>query len=434
MTPKTTLARPVRSVSRLVVALRQRLAEDLAVRLVRDRYEAVARLREMAGGADSFSVRVFGRRGLLVRGEEGVREFYHPALVTRRSAVPAPIRLVLFGAGAVHGLDGVAHRRRKALLLQMIDQQATERLTAEVAQRLDDEVMRWEQLGTVRLFDALVDVYGASALAWAGTSTRGPAAKSVVRELGAIVDGFGLGGTPYRRAVWARIRSQRWARDVIRDVRNGRRDPPADSPVAILAATGRGQLSDRVAATELLNLVRPTVAVAYFGAYSAHAIIARPDWRAPLAAGSVRHLRAFEHEVRRWYPFTPLLTGRMKRNYRWGKRVYRRGDWMVLDVVGTNRDPRLWERPDQFLPERFLDREPTAFDYVPHGGGDAATGHRCPGEPLAVGILGATIERLATMDFTLAPHGWQVPLHRIPSRPGAGMTLLNVRGRPARVP
>jgi fatty-acid peroxygenase len=418
-----------RLASRVVSGLRKRLVEDLIIRLARDRYEAVARLRETAGGADCFPVRVLGRRGLVVRGEAGVRAFYDATLVTRRAAVPAPIRLVLFGPGAVHGLHGIAHSRRKTLLLQMVDDEAAERLTIEVAERLDHEILRWEELGTVQLLEALMDVYGAAALEWAGTGTRGGEAKVISRELGLIVDGFGLGGTPYARAVLARVRAQRWAVGVIKTVRDGRREAPDGSPVAVLAATGRDQLSDEVAGTELLNLVRPTVAVAYFGAYAAHAISTRPDWQLPLAAGSVQHLRAFEHEVRRWYPFTPLLTGRIKRSYRWGLLTYRKRDWMVLDVIGTNHDPRIWERPEKFAPERFLEREPTAFDYVPHGGGDPSTGHRCPGEPLAVGILAATIERLATIEFTLGPDTHQVPLHRIPSRPVNGMTLLNVRRR-----
>src|SRR3954463_15102893 len=42
---------------------------------------------------------------------------------------------------------------------------------------------------------------------------------------------------------------------------------------------------------------------------------------------------------------------------------------MVRDVIGTNQDPRRWPHAMTFDPERFVDREPNAYGYVPHGGG-----------------------------------------------------------------
>jgi fatty-acid peroxygenase len=200
-----------------------------------------------------------------------------------------------------------------------------------------------------------------------------------------------------------------------------------ETPLARIAAA---DLPDTVAAVELLNVLRPTVAVTYFGSYAAHALEAHPDWKDRLASGSVRELSAFEHEVRRWYPFTPLLTGRTVRQFVRDGQSLPAGSWMVLDVLGTNNDPVSWHDPEVFRPERFLDREPNAYEYVPHGGGDPATGHRCPGEPLAVGILETTLRLLASLDFELASESRTVELHRVPSLPPRHMELLNVR--PAR--
>src|SRR4051794_41898554 len=95
-----------------------------------------------------------------------------------------------------------------------------------------------------------------------------------------------------------------------------------------------------VAATELRNVLRPTVAVAYFGAFAAQALDAHPQWRERLTGGSESDLRAFEHEVRRWYPFTPLLTGRLRSDYSTDGEVFRRGGWVVFDAPGRNNDAR----------------------------------------------------------------------------------------------
>lgn len=86
-----------RPVSRLAGAVRGALDSELSVRLLRDRYAALSRLRDDRGGADWYPARMLGRPALVVRGEDGVRTFYDRGLVTRRAAVPAPVRLVLFG-------------------------------------------------------------------------------------------------------------------------------------------------------------------------------------------------------------------------------------------------------------------------------------------------------------------------------------------------
>src|SRR3954449_10872134 len=126
---------------------------EISIGLVRHGYGAIAKLREANGGADWFAARMLGRRALVVRGEEGVRTFYDPELVTRKGAVPAPVRLLLFGPGAVHGLNGDAHTRRKQIFLQTVDRPAVERLAGEVSLRLDEAAAGWRTEGTIRLFD-----------------------------------------------------------------------------------------------------------------------------------------------------------------------------------------------------------------------------------------------------------------------------------------
>lgn len=407
------------------------MIDELTVRLLRDGYRAVSRLREANGGADWFRARMLGRRALVVRGEDAVRTFYDPDLVTRTGAIPAPIRLLLFGPGAVHGLNGEAHARRKRIFLSIVDRAAVDRLAEEVARRLDDATAGWPSSGSVRLFDELVQVYGPAVLRWAGTGAEGPEVQRISRELAKIVDGFGVAGTAYPRAWLARFRTTRWARRLVREVRDGVRRPEEGTPLARLAA--ERDLPATVAGVELLNILRPTVAVAYFGAYAAQALESQPAWKDRLARGRSADLRAFEHEMRRWYPFTPLLTGRLLQDFEWGGTRFPRRSFLALDVLGTNRDPRAWPDPDSFRPERFVDREPNPYEYVPQGGGDPATGHRCPGEPLAVGILEVTLRTLARLDFEVSPEGRTVPMRRVPSLPPHGLEIRNVRPAPVGV-
>jgi fatty-acid peroxygenase len=66
--------------------------------------------------------------------------------------------------------------------------------------------------------------------------------------------------------------------------------------------------------------------------------------------------------------------------FEWRDRHFSKGSWVILDLYGTNHDTRLWEDPSKFQPERFRQWDGSAFDFIPQGGGEYYTGHRCPGE------------------------------------------------------
>jgi fatty-acid peroxygenase len=91
---------------------------------------------------------------------------------------------------------------------------------------------------------------------------------------------------------------------------------------------------------------------------------------------------------------------------------------VLLDLYGQNHDTGLWPAPYDFRPERFLGRPIGDFDLVPQGGGDASTGHRCPGEPVTLALLAALGQRLGRLDWSMVqPQDLRIPLRRIPAVP-----------------
>jgi fatty-acid peroxygenase len=205
---------------------------------------------------------------------------------------------------------------------------------------------------------------------------------------------------------------------------------PAGSAVEVVArhrdADG-ALLEPRVAAVELLNVIRPTVAISWFLAFSGHALTRWPQHRAKLAGGDPGFAEAWAHEVRRFYPFAPFVGGRTPTALeRDGERIPD-GAMVLLDIYGQLHDGELWDEPYAFRPERFLDRGIDAFDLIPQGGGDPRTGHRCPGEQVTVAVLRALAVRLARLDATVPPQDLDIALHRIPALP-ADRVRLDVRG------
>ena len=100
------------------------------------------------------------------------------------------------------------------------------------------------------------------------------------------------------------------------------------------------------------------------------------------------------------------------------------GRRILLDVHGTNHG-EAWSDPWAFEPERFLDTDPMECPaFVPQGGGDVRTGHRCPGEGVAVGLMVTTLRALADLpDLEVRPEDLHFSMRRMPTRPDTGFRV-----------
>ncbi|MFJ6438365.1 hypothetical protein [Streptomyces sp. NPDC091416] len=85
-------------------------------------------------------------------------------------------------------------------------------------------------------------------------------------------------------------------------------------------------------------------------------------------------------------------------------------------------------RPYVFDPARFRGtpvRRPD--ELVLQGGGDPATGHRCPGEDIALALLSALAGLLSGLSYQLPDQDLAIPSHRIPTAPRSGFVIKDVR-------
>jgi fatty-acid peroxygenase len=268
-----------------------------------------------------------------------------------------------------------------------------------------------------------VRVLGETVLAWAGVPLDADDPGEVTAELDAMVRGAGRFGPANAVARARRLRTERRARRWIGRARSGAL--PADTVLADVAAwtdeAGR-PLPVPVAAVELLNLLRPTVAVAEFLVLAALVLTLRPGERARVRDDA--YATAFAHEVRRRAPFFPVIAGRATRPLDWRGQDLGPRAWVMLDLYGTNHDARIWPEPQRFRPARFLDGADPRW-IVAQGAGDYTPDHRCPGEPLTNGLI-ARFARL------LAEEGWRpagevdpyVRFSRIPALPRTPLRLV----------
>jgi fatty-acid peroxygenase len=391
---------------------------DLLTQLLRHGYGGVELERRARSGGDTFATRMAGRRAVVVRGPAGAELFYDETVVRRTGAIPFPLRGLLFGRGAIHGLDDEAHDVRKQLFFDVLAPERVKELVALCTARLEERVAGWAGR-PVRVHDELAEVYGQAVIEWAGLDESRESAYGWSTELARIVDGFGGNPTSYPRAWVARRRCNSWATSHVRAVRKGRSAPPVDSALALFAAS---DLDETTAGVELLNVLRPTVAVAWLGAWAALYLDEAPRWREQLRGPTPgTHHVAFAEEVRRSTPFVPVLAGKVRREVTHDGVDLHEGDRVVLDVWGTDQAGAVWDKPELFSPERFLRHEPGPYDFLPQGGG-LPTGHRCPGEPFTLLLLAETVRLLAGVDHRVAS-SHDVDLARMPTLPEDGLLL-----------
>ncbi|MFC8369593.1 cytochrome P450 [Streptomyces sp. NPDC057239] len=374
----------------------------------------------------ALALRVLGKPALAVRGPDAVCFFYDEEHVRRHGALPGPVLSTLFGHGAVHTLDGDAHRQRKSFFLPLLETDAVTGSAGHIADAWDEAVPRWRERPEVVLFDAVSRVITRGVCRWAGVPLTEDEEEPLARDLLAMVDGFATVGPRHWRARRARTRREQRFADLVARVRSGAVDAPTGSVLDRVCghrdASG-AELSPRNAAVELLNVIRPTTALSWFVAFAAHALHCWPEHSERLRSGEAAFATAFAHEVRRFYPFAPFLGGQAVTDLTWHGRRVPAGGLVLLDVYGQNHDERLFKNPYAFRPERFLDRPPGRDDLIPQGGADPRAGHRCPGEAMAVGVLETLAQRLAQLSYEVPPQDPTIPLNRIPTRPRSGMII-----------
>ena len=362
---------------------------------------------------------------MVVSGPAGVRRFYDDRL-QRRHAVPPLVKLVLFGQGAVHGLDGEVHHQRKSLFVDTLTAASVDDLARRADQQWQRTIGGWADRDRVFLFDEAAATIAAAVVPWAGITLAPAELQRRTAQLVAVVDGFATPVRPYLRAALARRQTNRWLRSLVHQVRSGRLDPAPGTALHAVATfrDGGGRLlSPRVAGVELHNVIRPTIAVAWFISFAGMALHQHPEWRHRIAAGDASALHAFTHEVRRLYPFVPILAARTRHQQEVAGFPLRRGGLVVLDVHGTNHDPAHWADPDTFNPDRFLQGSYDPDALVPQGGGDVSHGHRCPGEDVTLTMLRVAVRRLAEQPDLVDTADLRYDISRIPTRPYAGVTL-----------
>jgi cytochrome P450 len=318
-----------------------------------------------------------------------------------RGAAGAPVWAL--GPNSVSVLAGPEHMRQRKLLLPPFHGEhlrkhedlivnATRRVMADWPLERPMRMQPRSRLITLEVI--MGSVFGVEAErmdAMQTTIVALMAPKQIVAGLRALVQGTGEERPPgaigdgldrLDEQIYAEIRNRREQSDL-----EQRSDIMS---MLLLARDDDGtQLTDEEVRDELVTLLlagHETTATAV--SWAIERLVRHPDKLARLVAeidaqqdgGGDEYLTAVINETLRVRPPQGIVVRKLVRELQIGRFLLPAGTTTAISVYATNRNPRVYQDPTAFKPERFLESSPETYSWVPFGGGI----RRCIGTSLAL--------------------------------------------------
>lgn len=396
-------------------------------------YLLFSTLREEAN-APVVKARLLNKEVIAVYGQEAAKKFYDPNNFKREGAMPKLVLKTLFGEEGVQTMDGKSHEHRKTIFMNLMTPKRMEVYHQIVDKNLSEKLD--QQQGEFDLFDLSKDVLFRSICEWAGIDLS-KIPKEEVEQLAdyqiSMISSAVTNPATHIKGVENRKKSEKWAQSLIEDARI---HPVANKEEVALYALAnatdeQGELLPiNVAAVELLNVIRPTVALTVWIALMGHALFSRPDIYQRLRAKFTQLQDSFIQEMRRYYPFFPMLPAFATKDVEIDGYMIPKDSWVVLDLYGTNHDERSIESPEVFRISRYLGKEKhisydEEYEMIAQGGGKFEAMHRCAGEWITLHTLRVFSDQLVNKyEFSVPDQDWSIPMNQFPTFPNSKALVL----------
>ncbi|TXL63657.1 cytochrome P450 [Cerasibacillus terrae] len=406
---------------------------DHSVALLLEGYQFISNRRHRFQ-SDIFETRLLGgKKAICIAGADAAMVFYDEEKCTRHQVAPKRIRQTIFGEKSVQTLDKQPHEHRKQLFMDVMNPKQMQQLEKIVEKQWKVFLKQWEQKKTIILFEEVQKLLTISACRWVGVPLKAKELTLRTNQLVSLFDSAAAIGIRHWQGRRARNQLNLWIEQMVEQVRKGKIQPNEESPLYrfVWHRDEQGKLlPPRVVAVEIINLLRPIVAISVYIAFSALAIHEYPDEKGKLMEKNDQYLHMFVQEVRRFYPFFPFVVAKVREDFLWKGHDFRKGNLVLLDLYGTNHHPSLWKKPNEFNPERFKNWEGGLFDLIPQGGGNFVKNHRCPGEWLTILVMKISMDMLVNyMEYDVLKQNLKYSMIRMPTFPKSGFALSNVRSK-----
>ncbi|MBI5309513.1 MAG: cytochrome P450 [Actinobacteria bacterium] len=391
-----------------------RLAQGL-IFLVAQRQTA-RMLQRRYGDAVTVRLPVFGT-GVLLSDPELIKQTFTASPDVLYGGEGSPLGNIL-GPGSFFSLDGPAHLRQRKLLLPPFHGERMQSYEAIIEEESLKEMATWpegqsfataEPFMRITLNAILRAVFGAQGReldAFRDLLPRLVTLGSRLTLLPIAQRDFG------RLSPWTRFKAMRREYDELVGelIATAQADPQLEERADVLALMLRARYDDGspmeqsdIADQLLTILLAGHETTAATLAWAVERLRRHPDVLRRLVeetdAGGSELRQATIYEVQRVRPVITGASRLVKEPFELGEWLLPRGSTVIVAGVNVHNDPRIYDRPGEFDPDRFVGQKPDTYKWIPFGGGT----RRCIGAAFAnmeMDIVLRTLLREFTLEQT----------------------------------
>lgn len=381
--------------------------------------------------SDIYKTRLLFKKAIVMKGEAAAKIFYNTEKFKRKEAAPKRLQKTLFGEGGVQGLDGKRHRHRKELFMRFMNPDSIQQLEKYFNKHWLLKLKEWEDVRSINLFEETKIILFKAACEWTGVPLKEEEAKARAKQIGLLIESAGAVGVKHYRGRMARGKAEAWIEEMAEEIRANRlqlRDTCAMYVYSMYRDTDGKLLPKKIVGVEILNLLRPIIAISRYITFSALALHNYPEYKQKLQNSNGELYRPFVQEVRRFYPFFPFVAAKVRKKFRWRGVKFPKERLVLLDLYATNHDREIWKDAGEFIPERFYEWKESPFSFIPQGGGDHNLNHRCAGEWVTIQLTqSALVFLVEKMSYKVPKQDLKIKMSNLPALPKNGFRIKKIK-------
>lgn len=244
---------------------------DNSLKVIREGYNYIPN-RTTIFQSDIFQTTLLGQKAIVLSGEEGAKLFYDESKIKRSGAAPKFATATLLGEGGVQTLDDEEHRNRKRYFLDLMTETRIEEWGLILKKEFLKAAIDWMEQPEIVFYEEVKKVLTRAVCEWAGVPLPEKDVKKRTKQLANLFEMVAQTNHKFLQGVVSIKTSTKWAKELIEQVRKGELNPKEDTAlykIAFYKKIDGSLLELDPAATDLLNILRPSVAIAIYLAFVA---------------------------------------------------------------------------------------------------------------------------------------------------------------------
>ncbi|WP_313469175.1 cytochrome P450 [Carnobacterium sp.] len=281
---------------------------DNTVHVLKEGYSYILNRRKKFQ-SDVFETHLLGQKAICMGGEAAAELFYDTSKFKRKDAAPKRVQKTLLGEKGVQTLDGKEHLHRKEMFMSLMSPTKLDKMNSMLKKHWEAAVEKWTEQEEIVLYHEAQKVLFRAACEWTGVPFEEKEVAELAADLGEMIETPTEIGPAHWMGRHDRNQTEKWIENLIEQVRDKKLSPPEGTALAVFSwhRDLEGNLLDtHTAAVEVLNIIRPIVAIAIYINFTALAVHEHSAAKEKLAGSDPKQLQAFVQEVRRFYPFFPF--------------------------------------------------------------------------------------------------------------------------------